>query len=95
MKKFLVDMIVFFGGCFCFIYLLNPFAGWIEFIPDALPFFGNLDEVTATAMFLGCLSYFGYEGGRIVEALRILSGRKDKKLLTDNSKISKSEETES
>ncbi|MFK7802728.1 MAG: hypothetical protein AB8G95_13920 [Anaerolineae bacterium] len=27
-----------------FLYILNPTAGLIEFIPDAIPFIGNLDE---------------------------------------------------
>ena len=42
------------------IYLLNPLAG-IDFLPDNLPIVGNLDEATATAMLLGCLSYFGID----------------------------------
>ncbi|MBO9325329.1 MAG: DUF1232 domain-containing protein [Roseiflexus sp.] len=30
--------------------LINPTAGVLELIPDALPFVGNLDEATATAL---------------------------------------------
>lgn len=32
------------------VYLINPTAGVLELIPDALPFVGNLDEATATAL---------------------------------------------
>ena len=34
------------------IYILNPTAGVIEFIPDNIPFIGNLDEATATAILI-------------------------------------------
>lgn len=43
------------------LYLVNPTAGVFEFIPDNFPVVGNLDEATATAVLLGCLSYFGIE----------------------------------
>ena len=46
---------------FLVIYLVNPTAGMVELIPDVVPFIGNLDEATATALLLGCLSYFGIE----------------------------------
>ncbi len=32
------------------IYLINPTAGVLELIPDALPVVGNLDEAAATAL---------------------------------------------
>ena len=44
---------------FCAIYLINPTAGFIEFIPDNLPIIGNLDEATATAGLLYALSGLG------------------------------------
>ncbi len=44
---------------FCVIYLINPTAGFIEFIPDYLPIIGNLDEATATAGLLYALSGLG------------------------------------
>lgn len=34
------------------LYLLNPTAGIIELLPDALPIVGNLDEAAATALLL-------------------------------------------
>ena len=44
---------------FCAIYLINPTAGFIEFIPDNIPIIGNLDEATATAGLLYALSGLG------------------------------------
>lgn len=32
------------------VYLVNPTAGVLELIPDALPVVGNLDEAAATAL---------------------------------------------
>lgn len=43
------------------IYLLNPTAGFFEFIPDALPLVGNLDEIAATAIILNTLRYYGID----------------------------------
>lgn len=37
-------------------YLLNPGAGWIEVIPDNIPFVGNLDEATITAILIWAIS---------------------------------------
>ena len=34
------------------IYLLNPTAGILEFLPDNLPFVGNLDETVAVMLVL-------------------------------------------
>lgn len=34
------------------IYLINPTAGFIELLPDNLPFIGNLDEAGATTLLL-------------------------------------------
>jgi len=46
---------------FCGFYLLNPTWGFIELIPDNVPFLGNLDEATAAAVLIACLRYFGYD----------------------------------
>ncbi len=46
------------------IYLLNPTAGFVEFIPDNIPFIGNLDEATAMAVLLACARYFGLDLSR-------------------------------
>ncbi len=37
------------------IYLLNPTAGFIELLPDNIPFLGNLDEGAAFALVLAGL----------------------------------------
>ena len=48
-------------GILSTIYLLNPGFGVADIIPDNIPIFGNLDEAAATAILLGCLSYFGLD----------------------------------
>lgn len=57
MKSLLIAVL----GVLMAIYIINPTLGVIEFLPDNLPVVGNLDEATATAVLLGCLSYFGIE----------------------------------
>jgi len=52
-------------GIFSVIYLLNPTGGFIEFIPDNIPLFGNLDEVAISALLISCLAYFGIDIRRI------------------------------
>ena len=43
------------------VYLLNPFLGVFELLPDNLPVLGNLEEVVATTVLIGCLSHLGIE----------------------------------
>jgi hypothetical protein len=43
------------------LYLLNPDFGVFEFLPDNLPIVGNIDEVAATLLLLGCLDYLGIQ----------------------------------
>ena len=45
-------------GILALLYLLNIGLGIVEFIPDNIPFVGNLDEGTAAAVLLMCLRYF-------------------------------------
>ena len=52
-------------GILSMLYILNPGAGVFEFIPDNIPFLGNLDEATAVMVFLACLRYFGIDVGNI------------------------------
>ncbi len=59
-KKSPKDIIVIILMVISIIYLINPTAGFIEFIPDSLPLIGNIDEGIATTLLLSCLSYFGY-----------------------------------
>lgn len=48
-------------------YLANIGVGFIEVIPDNIPFIGNLDEAGATALLLMCLRYFGIDLTKIFE----------------------------
>jgi hypothetical protein len=48
-------------GIISLLYLLNIGMGIFEFIPDNLPFIGNLDEGGATILLLMCLRYFGFD----------------------------------
>lgn len=43
-------------GLICLVYLINPTAGFLEFLPDNLPIFGNLDEAAAVTGLLMALS---------------------------------------
>jgi hypothetical protein len=45
------------------LYILNPTAGILEFIPDNIPFIGNLDEGVAFLLIYGGLLEF-FEGYR-------------------------------
>jgi uncharacterized membrane protein YkvA (DUF1232 family) len=53
------------SGLVSLVYLLNPTAGFIEFIPDNIPIFGNLDEAAATAILIAALAYFGLDVTRL------------------------------
>ena len=48
-------------GMLGLIYILNPTAGIIEIIPDAIPIIGNLDEAAAVTLILTSLRYFGVD----------------------------------
>lgn len=58
MKKNLSVAVV---GFFAVIYLLNPTAGFIEFIPDNFPIIGNLDEAGAVLIIVSALRHFGID----------------------------------
>lgn len=49
------------------LYLINPGFGVFEFIPDNIPFIGNLDEAGATALLIGSLKYLGVKLPSIFE----------------------------
>jgi len=74
MKSFFVALVAVFSA----VYLLNPTAG-IDFIPDFLPFVGNLDEATAMAVLVACMRYFGFDiagfFGKKTPELRSAKGR--------------------
>ena len=50
-------------GAISAVYLFNPTAGILELIPDNIPFVGNIDEATASALLISCLAYFGLDIG--------------------------------
>lgn len=58
------SLLVFLAAILSVIYLINPGAGIIELLPDNIPFIGNLDEATATAVLLACARYFGFDMSR-------------------------------
>lgn len=76
MRRCAVDLVMFAVGILCLVYLINPTAGFFEFIPDNAPFIGNIDEAAVTAALLAVLSYFGMDGSRVVDVMRRLAGRK-------------------
>ncbi|MEN7551433.1 YkvA family protein [Rapidithrix thailandica] len=57
---------VFLVGLLSLVYLLNPTAGLAEFIPDNIPFVGNIDEATAVTLLLASLRYFGIDLGKFL-----------------------------
>lgn len=61
MNRPLKNLVAAATALFATIYLLNPDAGWIEFIPDFIPVIGNLDEAAAVLILLRCLSHFGID----------------------------------
>jgi uncharacterized membrane protein YkvA (DUF1232 family) len=44
------------------LYLLNPFAGVFELIPDFMPVIGNLDEVGAALLLAKCIQVLRRKG---------------------------------
>jgi uncharacterized membrane protein YkvA (DUF1232 family) len=48
-------------GAVAALYLINPTAGVLEFLPDVLPVVGNLDEATAVTVLIACARYYGID----------------------------------
>lgn len=63
--KLIRDLLVLGSGILSALYLLNLSFGMLEFIPDTVPIFGNLDEAAATALLINCLAYFGFNVGHL------------------------------
>ncbi len=55
------NILVLLIGVVSLVYLVNPTAGILEFIPDNLPIVGNLDEAAATTLLVASLRYFGVD----------------------------------
>ena len=64
--KIFRDILVLCSGIVSALYLLNFTFGVVEFIPDNIPFFGNLDEAAATGLLINCFAYFGFDLGRFL-----------------------------
>ena len=60
-RGFLKSLLVLVLGVLGVVYLLNPTAGIIEFIPDNTPIIGNLDEAMAAGFVIAALRYFGID----------------------------------
>jgi uncharacterized membrane protein YkvA (DUF1232 family) len=73
MKNLLVGL----AGVLALLYLLNPTLGVFEFIPDNIPFVGNLDEATASMVLLAVLRYFGWDIGNLFKHRSEIDLRKD------------------
>lgn len=71
------SVFVFIVGTLAFVYMLNPTAGLFEFLPDNLPFLGNLDEATAMALLLSSLAYFGIDLSHLFVRTKSFSKAKD------------------
>ncbi len=69
-KKRVEKAMVFGVAVISSIYLINPSAGILEFIPDNMPIIGNLDEGIAAALLLSCLRYFGIDITGILSRVR-------------------------
>ncbi len=61
MRRLVKDMFMLFLGAFAVFYLINPTAGFLEFIPDVIPLIGNLDEAGASLLLLNVLSYYNID----------------------------------
>lgn len=65
MKNVFRHLVVAFVGLISLIYLINPTAGIIEFIPDNIPFVGNVDEGLATILLISAIRYFGIDLSKV------------------------------
>jgi len=59
--KIIKTILIVFIGIISFMIIFKIGQEYIEFIPDGLPWIGNLDEAAAGALFLKCLQYLGLD----------------------------------
>lgn len=76
------EMFVILAGILAFIYMVNPTAGFIEFLPDNLPLIGNIDEGTAALILISVLRYYGLDlsrlfGGRAAQQHPLIPTQRD------------------
>lgn len=65
MRRLLKEMVILGFTAIAGIYLINPTAGILEFVPDNLPLVGNLDEAAAVLIILSTLRYYGLDLTRL------------------------------
>jgi uncharacterized membrane protein YkvA (DUF1232 family) len=65
MQRVFKDLVVLGLAGVAALYLINPTAGILEFIPDNFPMIGNLDEAAATLIILNALRYYGVDLSRL------------------------------
>lgn len=65
MGRALKELVIIVVGVIAVIYLLNPTAGILEFLPDNLPVVGNLDEAAAVAILVNTFAYYGIDTSRL------------------------------
>lgn len=59
--RLLKNLVVLAVGFLAALYLIYPSFGWLEFIPDAMPLIGSMDEATATLLLVSAFRYFGLD----------------------------------
>ncbi len=65
MKRLVKEMVILALAAFAGLYLLNPTAGILEFIPDNIPFLGNIDEAGAVLILVNTAAYYGLDLSRL------------------------------
>jgi len=65
MSRLFKDVVVLGLAAVAGLYLINPTAGFFEFIPDNFPLVGNIDEAGATLIILNAFRYYGIDLGRL------------------------------
>ena len=82
MGRIFKEMIILGLAAVAGLYLLNPTAGFLEFLPDNLPLLGNLDEATAVMILASTARYYGLDLTRLYRRSQNET-RKDERYLPD------------
>lgn len=82
MGRIFKEMIILGLAALAGLYLLNPTAGILEFLPDNLPLIGNLDEATAVLILASTARYYGLDLTRLYGRSQT-DASKDKRYLPD------------
>lgn len=65
MRRLIKEFLILGFTAIAALYLINPTAGILEFVPDNLPVIGNLDEAAAVLIILATLRYYGLDLTRL------------------------------